>query len=420
MTRPASSIFSSKLRHLGMLAAIAAVVLLGLFVMNRGMMRQESNELVGPFLEERQSFDVLLFGSSHTICSIYPAQLWEENGIRAYNLGGHGQSMAASYWTMRMAAARHKPKIAVLDVYKVQDSGAGMNRSYAHTSFDAYPLSAAKWHAVRGLYPGDPQTQAELLFPLRLYHSRWDEFDSAMAYAALGRRGEPSAQLGAEIRYAITPFEEFPLVPQEEAILEDTAGVRYAMAFVDFCRENDILPVLINLPCQASEEQQRAVNGLLAYAAEAGVETVNFQYLNLLDPDTDWQDGIDHVNLSGGRKLTAYLGQRLRALLPVEPEQEDPLWDDRAAASRAEIGDAIQRSGSLAESLLLLCRGGFTAELTLPGDAVMDTVTRKLADQLGDRLTVYADTQSGLCGLRVLDSAGEVITEKQFSWQTVK
>ena len=420
MTRPASSIFSSKLRHLGMLTAIAAVVLLGLFAMNRGLTRQESYELVGPFLEEDQSFDVLLFGSSHTLCGIYPAQLWEENGIRAYNLGGHGQSMAASYWTMRMAVERHKPKIAVLDVYKVQDSGAGMNRSYAHTSFDAYPLSAAKWRTVRGLYPGDTQAQAELLFPLRLYHSRWDEFDSAMAYAALGRRGEPSVQLGAEMRYAITPFEEFTLVSQEEAVLEDTAGVRYAMAFVDFCRENDIIPVLINLPCQASQDQQRAVNGLLDYAAEAGVETVNFQYLDLLDPDTDWQDGIDHVNLSGGRKLTAYLGQRLWALLPVEPEQEAPLWDGRAAASRAEIGRALQRSAQLEESLLLLYRSGFTAELTLPGDAVMDTVTRKLADQLGDSLTVRADTQSAQCSLRVLNSGGEVAAEKYFSWQTVK
>ena len=420
MTRQASSISSSKPRRFCMLAAIAAVVLLGLFAMNRGLTRQESYELVGPFLEEDQSFDVLLFGSSHTLCGIYPAQLWEENGIRAYNLGGHGQSMAASYWTMRMAVERHKPKIAVLDVYKVQDGGAGMNLSYAHTSFDAYPLSAAKWRAVRGLYPGDTQVQAELLFPLRLYHSRWDEFDSAMAYAALGQLGEPSAQMGAEMRYAITPFANFSPIPQEMAILEETAGVQYAMAFVDFCRENDIQPVLINLPCQASEEQQRAVNGLLAYAAEGGVETINFQYLDLLDPDTDWQDGIDHVNLSGGRKLTDCLGQRLQALLRTEPGQEDTLWDGRAAASRAEIGRALQRSAQLEESLLLLYRSGFTAELTLPGDAVMDTVTRKLADQLGDTLTIRADTESGRCGLRVLDSTGEGIAEKQFSWQTVK
>ncbi len=410
------SFISNSKRVLTLIAVLGGIIG-GLFFLNRGLMLQDSNELVGPFLEKEQSFDVLMFGSSHTMCSIYPAQLWEDYGIRAYNLGGHGQSMAASYWTMRMAVAEHKPKIAVLDVYKTFDMDTKTNIYYAHTSFDAYPLSLSKWMAVREIYPGDLESQAELLFPLRLYHSRWDEWDSGMSYAAIGRTGEPSPQLGADAQFTLTAYPEMELDPRENRTPPETVGAAYAMAFVHECLENDILPVLINLPYQATTEYQREVNSLLAEAKRAGAKTINFQYLGLLDRDTDWADKTDHVNLSGGRKLTAYLGQYLQELLGTEPGQPDPLWNNRSQAYRVYIGEILRSAQNRKEALLALYNSGFSAELAVPKGTELDSVTQKLVAQLGDTLTYIETDTPDRCLLRVYDPEGELYLEKNFYWK---
>lgn len=412
--------FISNSKRVLTLALVLAGILLGLFLLNRGLMLQESNETVGPFLEEDQSFDVLFFGSSHTMCSVFPAQLWEDYGIRSYNLGGHGQSMAASYWTMRMAVERHKPKIAVLDVYKTYDTETGTNIYYAHTSFDAYPLSLSKWQAVRGIYPEDRASQAELLFPLRLYHSRWDEWNSGMSYAAFGRTGEPSPQLGADGRLGLAAYPEMELVPEAAQTPPETVGAEYAMRFVADCLENDILPVLINLPYQASPDYQRQVNSLLAEAERAGAKTVNFQYLGLLDGATDWADETDHVNLSGGRKLTDYLGQYLQALLGTEPGAPDALWDSRSEAYREYMGQMIAGQEDRQLALLALYRSGFTAELSLPKGTELDPVTQKLADQLGDSLTCTESDTPDQSVLRVYDRTGALYAEKEYTWRAEK
>ena len=414
--RRALSISSFKICRVLLVAAILVLTILGLFLLNRGLMLPESSQRVGPFLESEGDFDVLFFGSSHTVCGVYPVQLWRDYGIRAYNLGSHGQSMAASYWTMRLAVESHKPKIAVLDVYKAGDMDTECNVSYAHWTFDAFPLSVQKWRAVRSVYPQNKQAQAELLFPFRLYHSRWDSFDTKMAYAALGRSADPYPTLGGDMRLSITPYPEMSLVPQTAQTFRETVGTEYAMEFVTFCKENDILPVLVNLPYQADETFQAEVNGLLAKCEEMGALTLNFQYLDLLDPDTDWDDGIDHVNLSGGRKLTAYLGQWLRTLELGEASGQNAWWDGQSKANQAYLWEGLEETEDLRQMLLKLYGSDCTARLTVPADFTPGSVTEKLVRQLGERCVLEKDPALDGCRIEIEDGGGEQEIQKTFSW----
>ena len=418
--RPVLSIFSSKARRALLICAVLALTGLGLFLLNRGLMLEESSQRVGAFLESEEDFDVLFFGSSHTVCGIYPVQLWQEQGIRSYNLGSHGQSMAGSYWTMRLAVGTHKPKVAVLDVYKAGDMDTACNVSYSHWTFDAFPLSVRKWQAIRGIYPENRQAQAELLFPFRLYHSRWDEFTSRMAYTAVGQPVAPSPMLGGEARFSITPYPEQTLVPQQAQTFRETVGTEYALKFVEFCKENDILPVLINLPYQAEESYQMEVNGLLAKCEEMGAATLNFQYLDLLDPETDWDDGVDHVNQSGGRKLTAYLGQWLKQLQYDEYPGENGWWQGWSDANRDAAWALLEGTEDLRQMLMKLYGSGFQAALTLPADLTPDTVTEKLVRQLGESCVVEKDDTTDVCRIRIDDGGSEREIVKTFSWQTEK
>ena len=77
---------------------------------------------------------------------------------------------------------------------------------------------------------------------------------------------------------------------------------------VNLNKERGIEVLLTYLPFPAWEEAQKEANRVYDIAAEYGVEYINFLELDLINYKTDCSDD-QHINLSGGRKVTEYLGQ---------------------------------------------------------------------------------------------------------------
>ena len=72
---------------------------------------------------EKEHVDVFFLGSSHVINGINPVQLYDEQGITAYNLGGYGSVLLSSYWQFRLALERRIPDLVVIDAYKALSGG---------------------------------------------------------------------------------------------------------------------------------------------------------------------------------------------------------------------------------------------------------------------------------------------------------
>ena len=133
----------------------ASLVLAGIFFFARVTKRTDSDFKTDPFFAENTDVDVLFLGTSHVINGIFPMQLWKDFGITSYNLGGHGITIATSYWILRNAAEYHKPKVTVLDVSLAESEYLAPSAEWAHDSFDAFPLTKTKALAVQDLYPDD-------------------------------------------------------------------------------------------------------------------------------------------------------------------------------------------------------------------------------------------------------------------------
>ena len=112
--RPASFISISK--RLISVLVLLAMVLSGLGFLGRTLAVADGPQKNGPFLRDDREYDVLFFGSSHMINGVFPMELWKDYGLTSYNLAGHGASLAASFWELRLAVQYHKPKVAVLDL----------------------------------------------------------------------------------------------------------------------------------------------------------------------------------------------------------------------------------------------------------------------------------------------------------------
>ena len=66
---------------------------------------------------EKNTVDVLLFGSSHAASSLNPQVIYDTYGIRSYNLSCEQQSPVITYFWLREALKYQSPSVMVLDTY---------------------------------------------------------------------------------------------------------------------------------------------------------------------------------------------------------------------------------------------------------------------------------------------------------------
>ena len=413
--RPAS--FMQIFKRLVSVLVLLALVLGGVGFLGRALAKTEGPVKNGPFLADDRDYDVLFFGSSHMLNGVYPMVLWKDFGVTSYNLAGHGASVAASYWEMRLAVQTHKPKVAVLDVLFAGSNTTEMTIGLAHELLDVYPLSRLKAEAVCDLYESSGD-RAELLFPLDVYHNRWKELDAEMVRR--GSTGETafSPEKGSQIRAALYPLEERTLIPEDQVRTEGSIALTYIEKFVTYCQENDIIPVLTYLPCHISEQWQLDCNAAIALGERLGAKTVNMQYMDFIDDATDWNDTGGHLNAGGARKATAYLGSFLREQCGLEDHrQEDAygLWNQDYEDYVNSLRSQMEFMDNAGEILSLAALEPFTLEAAVSERFSDETILRQLKN-LG--VTPTAIEGGGDLALTVRDAQGDTVNQLTFVQNT--
>lgn len=426
--RQASFIFNSKVKRFIGIFLVLVLLISGIWFLNRVFLRDSSRYKYKPFLEEATDYDVFFFGTSHVINGIFPMQLWRDYGITSYNFGGHGNSIAASYWAMKNAISIHKPRIAVLDVYFAGANSSAMDISQAHLSFDAFPLNLNKIRAAADIFSEDSQSRNELIFPLSVYHNRWTELNSDMVKSGFGR-SDASREKGAESRIAVAEPNEMRRVAEADMLTEETVALQYIRKFIEYCRAEDIEPMLINIPYPASEDAQKAANAAMALAEEEGVPAINFQYLDLVDFDTDCYDPNSHLNPSGARKVTEYLGDFMKREYSLPDHREDAaysmLWSQDYEDYQAFLKEKIQSNKDLKVELMLLNNENFIGELYVRGTYELDTVEEKLLQQVEDtvavkRVPMLRSNDGGLIDMKLYirdAESGELLAERMYKME---
>ena len=264
------------------------------------------------FYSEKEDFDVLFFGSSRVIDGIVPMQLWEEYGIRSYNMAQHNENVIASYWQLRNALRYHTPKVVFFDIslfgsnVVTPESDKG-TQAYLHKSLDHMPMSVIKFLAVNELTDGYELN--EYLFPLAIYHNRWSVLGESDIYvtanALMGgedrvcHEGQAYAEWGGT---QILPRESFD---PDKLHIDDV---------IELCREHDVDIVFTCMPAAGMRYQSYfypAVNSFECYFEEKGVPFINYcRDDTFLNNRTDYADST-HLNPAGSRKLTLEIGEYL-------------------------------------------------------------------------------------------------------------
>lgn len=378
---------------------------------------------------EKDSVDVLFFGSSHAVSSLNPQILYDTYGITSYNLGSEQQSLVVTYYWLREALKYQSPKAVVIDTYmlhKFSDSYVynDMNCSEAavRKAMDNMRLSPLKWEAAKTIEKTDPtQDSLSYILPNIRYHSRWtslgeDDFSEASMVDHGGIKGF-TVMNGTDPELEYTPFRAEDAENVNADIMMEPSRT-YLSKAIDLCREKGIQVILINIPCGESIERYRSTKD---FADSCGVPYYDFNEASLYNEIgyNASEDLLSHPNYHGAEKVTLYLGKLLSGQYGIAP-REDPSYDASRVLYEHKLENIrLGETTDLHQYLPLLNQDRYTVFIFAPTafSACLDDETMNALFSLGFS-TELRGVRDGTHYCAVKDASGTVeqLTEEDLQF----
>ena len=264
--------------------------------------------------EKKNTIDVLVTGDSESYTSVSPMDLWDRAGIAAYDCGQPGQRIQETYYILKTAFRTQSPKLVLFETNTMfRDPGFLKNVQLSLTE----PLA---YH-----------------FPVIKYHNAWKAlFD--------GPGGPKKSYKGFEIRDKVVSYEgdeEYMKETKDKAQIPEVVRI-YMEKIKRLCEKNGADLLLVSAPSPKNYNYKKH-NSLEEYARENELPYVDLN-MKFRDIGIDWKmdsyDRGDHLNISGARKVTAYMGQYLSDNYDLPDRRNDDgwrEWDDLAREYLEEL-----------------------------------------------------------------------------------
>ena len=323
---------------------------------------------------DKDSIDVLFFGSSVAVNAFIPQEIYNTYGITSYNLGSEQQSIYLSYYWLKEALRFQSPKVVVLDAKFMMnlhpENPINTTEGLTRKCLDPMKWSKVKREAVHNLCLLDEE-QSELsyyLINLR-YHSRWSrlqEYDinedmvdiSALkGYAPTTDYG-PASYTTYEQTDASATTEFAPLMQE------------YLDKMADLCKENNIQLVLVDLP---GNEMNDAINNThTSYAEKRGIDYYNLcstKYYEMIGAVLPKENTLSHENIWGAIKTSRFFGNLLKDTYKVEARQDEQFEVTKAFYEQTKKSADLVTISNQAEYLNALLNNNYAIFISVRGDA---------------------------------------------------
>ena len=387
---------------LRLLQIAAFLLLLVCLLSGLSLIMAQKDSIIGlkPFFETAQEYDVLFLGDSQVLNDIIPLELYRQHGITSYNLATSNCRLPMTYWRMMNALDYMTPKVIVLSVTDADKPELTAEGSWLHVAFDGFPMTLTKAKAILELTDQEgfdkngeafSDIRSDLFFPLRKYHARWSSLTAEDLHPAY------STQKGAvSIVHVSDPDVEAKLAAPDACLPETGYGYAYLRRIIEECQSRNIPLVLFQPPHPIREDVHKGTHTSANIAAEYGVPMLNFVDMDrVVDYYIDCGDPGSHLNPSGARKLTDYLGKYLTDHYALPDRREDASyahWNDQWDAFVDEkIRIIAKEADSLRTRLMLLHDESFNVVLTVRPGFDYDLRNTKIALQNIARQRVYDD-----------------------------
>lgn len=277
---------------------------------------------------DRNTVDVMFYGSSHIYSGVNVADLWDDHGIAGYNLAGTMQPLWNTYYNMEETLKYQSPKVMVVDLYGIliEEDYNGATNVIKNVSSMRFSLNKIRnvWNSV----PHDEFLSYLVSYPLT--HDSYMELEQ-------GNYDEEVNNIGGEWfkgyrpSYAVTQYVGLPqLKNSPDKKIPTEKNRKYLDKMIRLAKENQIQLAFIVVPYEGvTDEDQMLYSWVEDYAKENGVLFLNGN-LHLeemgFDPAMDYAEA-SHLNHSGACRFTSYLGGWLSDHCDLPDHRGDEKWD---------------------------------------------------------------------------------------------
>ncbi len=279
-----------------------------LLLLPKGMVKQYGfiATVSEPILEEQKdTIDVIALGDSLVYSSISPMEIWNEYGYTMYDCAEAAGSMEEAYNSLKIAIKHEHPKIVLFE----------SNMLFRDPNKKPWYFKLKK----------------EILryFPITKYHNNWKKIgvNSENSVADIDKG---YIYVTKSVKYK--PIDNKTNLHKARKIIPE--NMEYLEKMIKLCEEKKIKFVLVSNPSQISWRYSKH------YAAVKIAKKHNLDYidLNLIDElNIDWshetKDDGDHLNHSGAKKVSSYLGKYLNETELLKDKRNDPKYKSWNKAS---------------------------------------------------------------------------------------
>ncbi|MBR2991489.1 MAG: hypothetical protein IKF51_08565 [Solobacterium sp.] len=407
-----------------LVALIAAAVVLGINAVQVPKYDHSNSDwpatitVKGFYDMEPYTVDVIFLGSSVAVNAFSPHYLYNEFGIRSYNLSTAHQSVFMSYWMLREALRFQTPRAVVLDCrfcFRLNpEEPLNMSEGVVRQAIDPMQWSAVKREAIRDICAHDPSQDILSFYLTNLrYHERWksleetdfrfDLHDPLLGWSAASGPSEP-----------IQVF--VPSDPQARAEM-DPLMKEYLDRIVALCEENSIRLVLVDVP--GNNVNDGIFNTMAAYAAEHNLSYYNFasqEVVNTFGQIMPYERLTTHANYFGMKKLTRFIGSILQFSLAVLGT-EDAQYEEQTMYHAVEDNAGVNRAEQIDELLSVLQKDHYIIFAAVNEDGWADTADSNAWKTLGfheDPFTASRYSYAAVSGMQEQLSEEKAVLQGSF------
>ena len=311
---------------------LVSVIVAALVFMRLGHVLEanyDGNQSMDGFYQlDRDSVDVVFYGSSHVYSGVNVAALWDDYGIAGYDMAGTMQTLWNSYYNMEETLKYQSPRLMVVDLYgiRIEEEYYGSTNVIKNVSSMRFSLNKIRnvWNSV----PHEEFLSYLLSYPLT--HDSYKELGRGNFDEGVNNVGG-NWYKGYKPSYAVTRYDTLPQVSAgAEKRLPSWKNRKYLDNMVRLAGENQIQLAFIVVPYEGIDEEDQMLyqwaeeyaqeNGILFLNGNTRLEEMEF------DPSGDYAEA-SHLNHSGACKFTAYLGSWLTEHCDLADHRGDDRWD---------------------------------------------------------------------------------------------
>lgn len=282
---------------------------------NRVLMRKsldkpwDMGNKIGGYFNEKKDYDIMFFGTSHAYCSVMPSML-EEKGISSYILASQKQPLEANYFYIDSALSISNPKVVYLDIFDAL-SKTETDEATVHSYTDYFPFGLRKIRMITEAVPKGMKLHT--LFPLLMYHSRWDElkdedwhFKYSMYHDDLNGYVELKGQSPSFSKDKTMKKENLEAIKLASGkFMEDKVAT--IVKINELCKKNGVELRLIKTPVYDETVYSENLKEFSKLCAEKGLEFYDFNgdkdNIGLIESDF-YDPG--HLNVEGATKFSKF------------------------------------------------------------------------------------------------------------------